>query len=70
MERPPSQESVTSIPDPLFSKSSETLESETSATEPGLAIADALVRDGHSKRESTGDLPTFLLVQQRTTAVS
>jgi serine/threonine protein kinase len=60
MERPPSQDSVTSMPESLFSKLSEFSEAETSITEPGLASTEALAAGIHSKGESTEDLPAFL----------
>ena len=60
MGRPPSQESITSVPDSLFSKLSETSETGTLITEPGLTSTDALVRDSHSKWDSEENLPAFL----------
>lgn len=57
MERPPSQESDTSMPDSLFSKLSE---AETFVTEPAGTSTDALALGVQSKSESTEDLPAFL----------
>ena len=50
------------MPDSLFSKLSETSETGTSITEPGLASTDALVRgsSSHSKGENEENLPAFL----------
>lgn len=51
------------MPDSLFSRLSETSEAETFITEPSPTSTDALVLGGHSKGESTEDLPAFLFGQ-------
>lgn len=60
MERPPSQDSVTSMPESLFSKLSEFSEVDTPITESGLASTEALAADIHTKGEGTEDPPASL----------
>ena len=60
VERPPSQESNTSMPDSLFSDPSEISGAGTFTADTGLASADALVGGGHPKEQNMEDLPTFL----------
>ena len=66
VERPPSQESNTSMPDSLFSDPSEISGAGTSTTDTGLASADALAGGGHPKEQNMEDLPVtrcILIIQ-------
>ena len=59
MDRPPSQESTSSMPESLFSNLSGPSEAETSITDPALMSTEALEQDIKSKNQSMEDIPAF-----------